>query len=152
MFPMDFEEFLWAMGEDMLMPYIRECAHNLEPMGAALHRKAMDYLRLYMIVGGMPQAIQAFVDTQDFTEVDRVKRNILNLYRNDIYQYAGTDAPKVVQIFDSIPSQLQRREKRFRIGKVKKGARTREFANAFFGLMNLVLLIFVMPQQSQALD
>ncbi|MDI9522619.1 MAG: AAA family ATPase [Bacteroidota bacterium] len=134
MFPMDFEEFLWAMGEEMLMPYIRERAHDLKPMGAALHRKAMDYLRLYMIIGGMPQAIQAYIDTKDFTEVDRVKRNILNLYRNDIYQYAGDDAPKVVQIFDSIPSQLQRREKRFRIGKVKKGARTREFANAFFWL------------------
>jgi predicted AAA+ superfamily ATPase len=122
------------MGEEMLMPYIRQCAHDLKSMGAALHRKAMDYLRLYMIIGGMPQAIQAYIDTQDFAEVDRVKRNILNLYRNDIYQYAGDDAPKVVQIFDSIPSQLQRREKRFRIGEVRKGARTRDFANAFFWL------------------
>ena len=134
MFPMDFEEFLWAMGEEMLMPFIVECAQKRVPLGQALHRKAMDYLRLYMVVGGMPQAVLEYIEKKDFDAVDHVKRNILNLYRNDIYQYSGDEASKVVMIFDSIPGQLQRHEKRFRLGKVKKGARGREFADAFFWL------------------
>jgi len=134
MYPMDFEEFLWAMGEEMLMPFIRECFEKKQSLGAALHRKTMDYMRLYMIVGGMPQAINEYIESKNFVEVDHVKRNILALYRNDIYNYAGEDAPKVVKIFDAIPGQLQRHEKRFRIGDLQKGARTRDYQNAFFWL------------------
>lgn len=134
MFPMDFEEFLWAIGEDMLMPFIVDCAEKKSPLGQALHRKAMDCLRLYMVIGGMPQAVLEYLNTKDFDKIDHIKRNILELYRNDIYQYAGDDAPKVVMIYDSVPSQLQRHEKRFRIGQVRKGARGRDFANAFFWL------------------
>lgn len=134
MHPMDFEEFLWAMGEELMMDYIRDCYHKLQPMGQALHRKAMDLLRQYLIVGGMPQAVEEYVQTKDFTSVDYVKRNILTLYRNDIYQYAGDSASKVVRIWDTVPSQLQRHEKRFRIGDIKKGARTRDYAEAFFWL------------------
>jgi len=134
MYPMDFEEFLWAADEQMLMDYIRDCFEKGQPLGAKLHRKAMDYLRLYMIVGGMPQAILEYLESRDFMEVDHVKRNILELYRNDMYQYAAIDAPKVVQIWDTIPAQLQRKEKRFRIGALKKGARKRDYANAFFWL------------------
>jgi len=134
MFPMDFEEFLWAMGEELLPNFIRENFAKQVSLGPAFHRKAMDYIRLYMIVGGMPQAIQEYRETKDFDEVDHIKRNILELYRNDIYQYAGEDAPKVASIWDSIPGQLQRHEKRFRIGSLKKGARSRNYANAFFWL------------------
>jgi len=82
----------------------------------------------------MPQAILEYLESRDFMEVDHVKRNILELYRNDMYQYAAIDAPKVVQIWDTIPGQLQRKEKRFRIGALKKGARKRDYANAFFWL------------------
>lgn len=134
MYPMDFEEFLWAMDQEMLMDFIKDCFTNGTPLGAKLHRTAMDFLRLYMIVGGMPQAILEYKKSEDFVEVDHVKRNILTLYRNDIYQYAGEDAPKVVKIWDTVPSQLQRHEKRFRISDVKAGARTRDYANAFFWL------------------
>lgn len=132
MFPMDFEEFLWAMGEDMLMPWAAECLEQYKPVGAAIHRKMMELLRMYMVIGGMPQSVEEFRRTKDFDEVDHVKRNILSLYRNDIYQYAGNDAAKVASIFDAIPGQLQRHEKRFRIGQLKKGARTRDYAEAFF--------------------
>ena len=134
MYPMDFEEFLWALGEDMMMGFVRDCFERHCPLGAALHRKMMDYLRLYMIVGGMPQAVLEYVDTKDFAEVDRTKRNILDLYRQDIFHYASHCADKVVRIFDEIPSQLQRHEKRFRIGSLQKGARTRDYADAFFWL------------------
>lgn len=134
MWPMDFEEFMWAMGEDMLMSFIRECYEKHQPLGQALHRKALDLLRLYLIVGGMPQAVDKYVQTKDFTAVDHIKRNILDLYRNDIYQYAGGSASKVLRIWDAVPSQLQRHEKRFRISSLQKGARTRDYSDAFFWL------------------
>lgn len=134
MWPMDFEEFLWATENAMLMDFIRDQFEKRKPLGQSLHRKAMDKLRLYMIVGGMPQAVKKYVETKDFEEVDYVKRGILNLYRDDIYQYAGVEAPKVVQIWDAVPSQLQRQAKRFKIGNIKKGARTRDYAEAFFWL------------------
>lgn len=134
MHPMDFEEFLWALGEDFIMSFVKDCFESKQSLGAALHRKLMDYLRLYMIVGGMPQAVNEYVETKDFDNVDHIKRNILNLYRNDIYNYSANDASKVVRVFDSIPGQLQRHEKRFRIGELQKGARTRDYQNAFFWL------------------
>lgn len=134
MWPMDFEEFLWGLGHDSLFDFIRNCYEHRTPLGQALHRKAMDLLRLYLIVGGMPQAINEYVESKDFNEVDHVKRGILQLYRNDIYQYAGKDAPKVVQIWDAVPSQLMKPAKRFRIGSIKKGARKRDYEDAFFWL------------------
>lgn len=134
MYPMDFEEFLWAMGEDGLPEYIRDCFVKNRPMGAALHRKTMELFRQYMIVGGMPQAIETYLGEKDFEQVDHVKRNILKIYRADISKYASGYEQKVVRVFDSIPSQLQKHEKRFRIGDLEKGARTRNYANAFFWL------------------
>lgn len=132
--PMDFEEFLWAMGYDDLMDYIRECFNERKPLGAALHRKAMELFRQYIIVGGMPQAVEAYNAAKDFDKVDRIKRNILNIYRADISKYATGYEQKVTKVFDTLPSQLQRHEKRFRVGELGKGARTRDYANAFFWL------------------
>lgn len=94
----------------------------------------MELFRQYMIVGGMPQAVKTYVEEMDFDKVDRMKRNILNIYRADISKYAAGYEQKVTQIFDTIPSQLQRHEKKFRIGELEKGARTRNYANAFFWL------------------
>lgn len=133
MYPMDFEEFLWAIGQEDLMDYIRDCFASHKPLGP-LHRKIMELFRQYMIVGGMPQAVKAYVEEMDFDKVDRIKRNILNIYRADISKYAAGHEQKVTQIFDTIPSQLQRHEKKFRIGELEKGARTRNYANAFFWL------------------
>ena len=65
MHPMDFEEFLWAMDETDMMEYVRECYEQQKPLGQALHRKMMNYLRLYMVVGGMPQSVQEYIDTED---------------------------------------------------------------------------------------
>ena len=133
MFPMDFEEFLWAIGNDLLMPYIRQCFEKHQPMGAH-HRKAMEYLRTYMIVGGMPQAIQMFVDSRDFDKVDQVKRGILRVYTNDISKYAAGLEHKVKSIFDQIPAQLQRHEKKFRLSALEAGATYRDYDDAFFWL------------------
>ena len=133
MFPMDFEEFLWAIGNDMLMPYIQQCFERRQPMGA-LHRKAMEYLRTYMIVGGMPQAVQAFVDFKDFDKVDQVKRGILQVYVNDISKYAAGMEHKVKSIFEQIPAQLQKHEKKFRLSALEAGAAYRDYDDAFFWL------------------
>ena len=132
MYPMDFEEFLWATGNDMLMDLIRKMYVERKPMGQAFHRKAMDAFRLYMIVGGMPQAVKKYVDTQDFDAVDAAKRDVLTIYRNDIFHYAEDIAEKVVSIFDQIPSQLSKHEKKFRLSALKPGAKYRDLDDAFF--------------------
>lgn len=133
MFPMDFEEFLWATGNEILMPYIRQCYDNRQPLGP-IHRKAMDLFRQYMIVGGMPQAVLAFKETHFFTKVDEVKREILALYRADIAKYAVGYESKVKSIFDRIPAELQRHEKRFRLADISVNARMREYESSFFWL------------------
>jgi len=133
MHPMDFEEFLWAMGDEQMMPFIRACFEAHRPMGA-LHRKAMDYFRQYMVVGGMPQAVAAFANGRDFGKVDEVKRDILDLYRNDIKKYAERQETKVSAIFEEIPGQLQRHERRFRLSDLRDKARMRDYADAFFWL------------------
>lgn len=134
MYPMDFEEFLWATGNDMLMDLIRQMFEQKRPMGQAFHRRAMDAFRLYMIVGGMPQAVLKYVETKNFDEVDATKRDILDIYRNDIFNYAGEQADKVANIFDQIPSQLSKHETKFRLSALKPGAKYRDWDDAFFWL------------------
>ncbi len=133
MYPMDFEEFLWAMGNDMLMPFIGECFEKRQPLGG-LHRKALDYFRTYMIVGGMPQAVLKYIETKDYEEVDRVKRSILQVYKNDIAKYASNVEHKVKSIFDELPAQLQKHEKKFRLSALESGAAYRDYDDAFFWL------------------
>ena len=140
MFPMDFEEFLWAMGEEMLMPFIKDCFKSKKPMGQLMHRRAMDYFRLYMIVGGMPQAVEKYVETRDFSKVDKLKRRILDLYRSDISKFAKGYDTKVKSIFEEIPSQLQKHEKKFRLSALKEGARTRDYETAFFWLDDAMII------------
>ena len=113
MFPMDFEEFLWALGYETLMPFIQECFANKRALGQALHHKAMDLFRQYMIVGGMPQVVDNFARNRDFALADRVKRTILDLYRADIAKHAVGYETRVRSIFEEIPSQLQKHEKSF---------------------------------------
>lgn len=140
MYPMDFEEFLWANGEDMLMDFIKSQFEHQCPLGQAIHRKAMDFFRLYLIVGGMPQAVKKYIDTKDFEETDRVKRQILTLYRNSIYDYAGNYAEKVLSIFDEIPSQLQKHEKKFKLADLNKDARMRDYESSFLWLKDAMIV------------
>lgn len=134
MSPMDFEEFLWAVGDEMLMPFLRQCLEKKIPLGGAMHRKALDLFRQYMIVGGMPQAVQRYVDTRDFSEVDHVKRDIIRLYKADIEKYASGYETKVKSIFDGIPAALQRHEKKFKLADIQSTARFREYETSFFWL------------------
>lgn len=140
MYPMDFEEFLWAMGNDNLMDLIRKCFNDKRALGEVFHRKAMDYFRQYMIVGGMPQAVEEYVKSKDFNKVDQIKRNILNLYRDDIIKHAGKYSLKVRSIFDEIPSQLQKHEKKFKITSLDKNAKTRDYEDAFLWLDDAMIV------------
>jgi predicted AAA+ superfamily ATPase len=133
MYPMDFEEFLWAMGNEVMMPYIRGRFEKRQPMGE-FHREALHYFRQYLIVGGMPQAVAEYAASRDFTKVDAVKRQILRLYRNDIKKYAGGATARVSAIYDAIPGQLQKKEKKFMLSALKDEARMREYDSAFFWL------------------
>ena len=139
MYPLDFEESLWALDNETLMPLIQTCYEKKQPMGQALHRKAMDYFRQYMIVGGMPQAVARYVETRDFDSIDRVKRAILELYRADIVKHAAGYEIKVEQIFDNIPAQLQKHDKKFKLSSLKKEARFRDYDDALFWLSDAMI-------------
>ena len=140
MYPLDFEEFLWALDNESLMDFIKVFFEKKKPLGAALHRKAMDYFRQYMIVGGMPQAVERYVETKDFERVDRVKRDILELYRADIVKHAQGYEMKVEQIFDDIPAQLQKHDKKFKLSSLKKEARFRDYEDAIFWLSDAMIV------------
>lgn len=139
MYPLDFEEFLWALDNDTLMDFIRLCFEEKKPMGQVLHRKTMDYFRQYLIVGGMPQAVKTYRDSHDFDQVDRVKRDILELYRADIIKHAEGYQMKVAQIFDAIPAQLQKHDTKFKFSSLKKEARFREYEDALFWLSDAMI-------------
>lgn len=140
MYPMDFEEFLWALGNETLMDIIYKNFSEKKPMGQIFHRKAMDYFRQYLIVGGMPQAVYEYVLTKDFDRVDVIKRDILALYRNDIIKHADRYEIKVQSIFDEIPAQLQKHEKKFKLSSIKKEARFREYEDALFWLDDAMIV------------
>ena len=140
MYPLDFEEFLWAVGNDSILELIRDCYIRKKPLGQALHRKAMDYFRLYMIVGGMPQSVAAFFKTSDFDEVDRAKRRILKLYRDDIRKHAKGYEMKVEAIYDELPSQLKNQNRHFKLSSLKQGARFDEYKDAMFWLSDAMII------------
>lgn len=140
LYPMDFEEFLWALGDDMLMQFIKERFEKKQPLGPALHRKAMDLFRQYLIVGGMPQAVKEFVESRDFDEVDRVKRDILTLYRADMMKHAQGYEIKVARVFDEIPAQLQKHERKFKLADLEKNARMRDYEDALFWLDDAMIV------------
>ena len=140
MYPMDLEEFLWAMGNETMMQLIRDCYVKKAPMGQALHRKAMDYFRQYLIVGGMPQAVEEYVKTKNFEAVDAVKRMILHLYRDDIQKHAKGYHVKVKAIFDEIPSQLKNQKRHFKLSALKSGARFSEYQEPLFWLEDAMIV------------
>ncbi len=140
MHPMDFEEFLWAMGNESLVPLAKDCFEKKRPMGQAMHRKAMDFFRQYMIVGGMPQAVAKYIKTRDFEAVDRVKRDILTLYREDIMKHSDGKELETEAIFDEIPAQLSKHEKKFKLGDIFPGARSRSYKQPFYWLADAMIV------------
>ena len=132
--PMDWEEFLWATGNELLFESLARSYEKGEAPQNAIHRRAMELVRQYMVVGGMPQAVEVFVKERDISAVDRQKRDILELYRKDIAKHAGRLARKVRSIFDGIPAQLNRHDRVYRLSSLNKNARLRTYEDSFLWL------------------
>ncbi|MBR6604718.1 MAG: ATP-binding protein, partial [Prevotella sp.] len=115
MYPMDFEEFRWALGDKATIPLLRKAFESKTALGDAVHRKLMRDIRLYMLVGGMPQAVSAYIKTNNFMAVDRVKRDIIALYEEDFIKIDNSGRAKA--IYDAIPAQLSRNTSRYQVGK-----------------------------------
>lgn len=116
MLPMDYEEFRWALGDQATVPLLQQAFIARQPLGDAAHRKVMRDLRLYMLVGGMPQAVNTYLDTQNLALVDAVKREILELYNDDFYKIDPTG--KAASLFKAIPAQLSGNAHRYQITPV----------------------------------
>lgn len=134
MFPMDFEEFLWAMGDEVTIPFLRQAFEAKEPLGDAVHRKIMNSFRQYLLVGGMPQSVLAYQNGKDFGASDEAKRSILRLYREDVSKFAAGYENKVYAVFDEIPGQLSKKEKKYKLSAIDKNARFRSYEDSFIWL------------------
>lgn len=116
MYPMDYEEFLWAIGDNTSGRLIRNCYETGKSLGQRTNRKLLRDFRLYMLVGGMPQAVQEYVDTNNFRKVDLVKRDILKLYEDDFVKIDSTG--KASMLFNAIPAQLNKNASRYHVSSV----------------------------------
>jgi len=130
MYPMDFEEFLWAQGDTITVPSIREAFEKRKKLGDSIHRKIMQHFRTYMAVGGMPQAVVAFVEGKNYAEIDFIKRNILSLYEEDLKKYDEDNREKASIIYKTIPEQLENHNSHFKFSKVDKNARYKNYVDA----------------------
>lgn len=115
MYPMDYEEFRWALGDTTTIALLRNAFEKKISLGEAVHRKLMRDFRLYMLVGGMPQAVASYIKTNNFSEVDLVKRDIISLYEEDFGKIDNTGKAKAM--YDAIPSQLSKNAARYQVGK-----------------------------------
>jgi len=140
MFPLDFEEFLWAMGDTVTVPMLKQCFESKTPLGQALHRKIMNDFRQYVLVGGMPQSVLAYLNEKDFEASDTVKRRILKLYRDDVSKFAAGYEDKVFAVFDGIPGQLSKKEKKYKLSSIHKDARFRTYEDSFLWLQEAMVV------------
>ncbi len=140
LYPLDFEEFLWALGDTTTVPILKNFFDKRKALGPSLHRKILNIFRQYILVGGMPQAVNEYVKSKDFSKVDEIKRGILNLYRNDISKFAGSHQNKVISIFDEIPGQLSKKEKKYTLASLSKNARLRDYEDSFLWLADAMII------------
>lgn len=135
MYPMDFEEFCWALNEKPLIPYIRRCFEKRDPLERSIHDKAMLLFKQYLLVGGMPKAVDEFLERQkNFGAADVEKRDILELYRGDIMKIKAQYRAKVLAIFDQIPGLLSKHEKRVVFNRIAEGSLAEQYEETFFWL------------------
>lgn len=116
MYPLDYEEFRWALGDSTTVPIMKKCYENNKGVGEQLNRTLMRDFRLYMLVGGMPQAVNEYITTNNFRKVDAVKRDILKLYEDDFMKIDPTG--KASMLFDAIPAQLSKNAARYQVSGV----------------------------------
>lgn len=130
MYPMDFEEYLWATGDDFTCEIIRDAFEKRKPLGDAIHRKIMNNFRTYMAVGGMPQAVKAYVEGKTFEQIDFTKRTILNLYEEDLEKYDSENKSHALVVYKTIPEQLANKNSHFKMSLVDKNARYQNYVDA----------------------
>ncbi|WP_202108787.1 ATP-binding protein [Succinivibrio dextrinosolvens] len=140
MYPLDFEEFAWAFGEDNLISYIKDCFEKKEPLDRGLHNKAMLLFKQYLLVGGMPKPVILFIENRkDFSQADKEKRDILKLYQNDIKKIKASYRSKVLAIFDQIPGLLSQHEKRVVLKNISEGSYFENYSETFFWLSDSMI-------------
>lgn len=129
MYPLDFEEFLWANGiGENIIDYIKKCFKDEQPIGEAVHQKMMDLMLQYTIVGGMPNVVNTFIETHNISQVTAKQKDILRSYKDDMVKYADKkDKACITECFDSIPKQLAKENKKFQYSLVKKGGTASKF-------------------------
>ena len=127
MYPMDYEEFRWALGDSATIPLLRSAFEKKMSLGDATHRKLMRDFRLYMLVGGMPQAVAAYIKTNNFTAVDLAKRDIIALYEEDFGKI--DDSGRAKAMYDAIPAQLNKNAMRYQVGKAIPEERAERITN-----------------------
>ena len=130
MYTMDFDEYLWAINDEVTIPTIREAFEKRKPLGDAIHRRIMKSFRTYMVVGGMPQAVDAYVSGKSYEQIDFVKRNILSLYEEDLAKYDTENREKASVIYRTIPEQLENKNSHFKLSMVDKNARYQNYMDA----------------------
>lgn len=119
MYPMDYEEFLWALGDETTFALLKKCFEDNHGLGDAMNRKQLRQFRLYMLIGGMPQAIDTYLKTNNFRKVDEIKRDILDLYKADFAKIDATG--RLSMLFAAIPAQLNKNASRFQAKAVLNG-------------------------------
>ncbi len=127
MYPMDFEEFLWATGDTITAKVIKEHFEKRLPLGDAIHRKIMQTFRTYLAIGGMPQAVAAYIEKQTYSTIDAVKRSILTLYEEDLEKYDDENTEKTSAIFSTLAEQLSNHNSMFKLSIVDKNARYQNY-------------------------
>ena len=132
--PLDFEEYLWACGQGVYADEIRRCRENLTPLPDFAHKTCMRLFDEYMLVGGMPQSVAAFIADADFRSCDKVKRQIIALYRDDIVKFGGSDARRARAVYDDVPGQLSSDSKRFSFNSTENGSRFEQYESALIWL------------------
>lgn len=155
LYPMDMEEFLIALGQEELAARIRACYETDTPMPAALHDAAIHYYRQYLVVGGMPECVLQYAQTQDYILVRHTQKMILASYLNDMSKYNSTNEIKKTRLaYDNITVQLSKRNTRFQYKLIKKGARASEFENAieWLCLSGIVSQVYRIEQVKKPLE
>ncbi|MGN0222970.1 MAG: ATP-binding protein [Muribaculaceae bacterium] len=140
MHPMDFEEFLWARGDELRMDIVRYAFDKNRPLGENAHRKMMRDFRLYMIVGGMPQSVETYLTTNNLEACDSTKRSILNLYEEDLRKCDPSG--RASRIFRSIPSELYRNTSRYHVSSVIENARVERLTEVWQDLEESLIVNF----------
>ena len=155
MYPMDMEEFMLAMGEDLLVERIKQCFRDNTPMPPALHDAAMQLYRQYLIVGGMPECVMQFTQTKDYILVRHTQDTILASYLNDMSKYNNLNEIKKTRLtYDNITVQLSKKNTRFQYKLIKKGGRASEFENAieWLTLSGIVSQVYRVEQIKKPLE